>query len=73
MRQGRRRLPNAWHYAFLDAHTTPIRSPDGDLAADPLGFDRSRFLKQLGQKLWRLFRGQPVASAEAEVTSAASR
>jgi predicted dienelactone hydrolase len=46
-----RRVPNAWHYAFMDAPTTPIPSPDGDLAADPPGFDRSRFLEQLGREL----------------------
>jgi predicted dienelactone hydrolase len=46
-----RRVPNAWHYAFMDAPTTPIPSPDGDLAADPPGFDRSRFLEQLGRDL----------------------
>ncbi len=46
-----RRVPNAWHYAFMDSPTTPIHSPDGDLAADPPGFDRSRFLEQLGQDL----------------------
>jgi predicted dienelactone hydrolase len=46
-----RRVPNAWHYAFMDAPTTPIASPDGDLAADPPGFDRSRFLEQLGKEL----------------------
>ncbi len=45
------RVPNAWHYAFMDAPTTPIPSPDGDLAADPPGFDRSRFLEQLGKDL----------------------
>ena len=46
-----RRVPNAWHYAFMDAPTTPIPSPDGDLAANPPGFDRSRFLEQLGSDL----------------------
>ena len=45
------RVPNAWHYAFMDAPTMPIPSPDGDLAADPPGFDRSRFLEQLGREL----------------------
>lgn len=45
------RVPNAWHYAFMDAPTAPIASPDGDLAADPPGFDRSRFLEQLGREL----------------------
>lgn len=46
-----RRVPNAWHYAFMDTPTMPIPSPDGDLAADPPGFDRSRFLEQLGRDL----------------------
>ena len=46
-----RRVPNAWHYAFMDAPTSPIPSPDGDLAADPPGFDRNRFLDQLGRDL----------------------
>lgn len=46
-----RRVPNAWHYAFMDAPTMPIPSPDGDLAANPSGFDRSRFLQQLGSDL----------------------
>lgn len=46
-----RRVPNAWHYAFMDAPATPIPSPDGDLAADPPGFDRGRFLEQLGLEL----------------------
>jgi predicted dienelactone hydrolase len=46
-----RRVPNAWHYAFMDAPTMPIPSPDGDLAADPPGFDRGRFLEQLGLDL----------------------
>ncbi len=50
-----RRVPNAWHYAFMDAPTTPIPSPDGDLAADPPGFDRSRFLDQLGRELGGYF------------------
>jgi predicted dienelactone hydrolase len=45
------RVPNAWHYAFMNAPTTPIPSPDGDLAADPPGFDRGRFLEQLGRDL----------------------
>jgi predicted dienelactone hydrolase len=46
-----RRVPQAWHFAFMDAPTTPIPSPDGDIAADPPGFDRMRFLAQLGQDL----------------------
>ena len=50
-----RRVPNAWHFAFMDAPTLPIPSPDGDLAADPPGFDRGRFLEQLGQDLGDYF------------------
>ena len=46
-----RRVPNAWHYAFMDAPTTPIPSPDGDPAADPPGSDRRRFTEQLGRDL----------------------
>jgi predicted dienelactone hydrolase len=46
-----RRVPNAWHYAFMNAPSAPIASPDGDLAADPPGFDRGRFLEQLGRDL----------------------
>lgn len=49
------RVPNAWHFAFMDAPTSSIPSPDGDLAADPPGFDRSRFLEQLGTDLSNYF------------------
>lgn len=48
-------VPNAWHYAFMDAPTMPIPSPDGDLAANPPGFDRGRFLEQLGGELGDYF------------------
>ena len=41
------RVPNAWHYAFMDTPSMSIPSPDGDLAANPPGFDREAFLKQL--------------------------
>lgn len=50
-----RHVPNAWHYAFMDAPTMSIPSPDGDLAANPPGFDRSRFLEQLGGELGDYF------------------
>jgi len=46
-----RRVPNAWHYAFMNTPTMPIPSPDGDVAADPPGFDRGAFLEQLGRDL----------------------
>ena len=41
------RVPNAWHFAFMDSPSMPISSPDGDVAANPPGFDRAAFLKQL--------------------------
>jgi predicted dienelactone hydrolase len=45
------RVPNAWHYAFMDTPSMPIASPDGDLAANPPGFDRQAFLQQLQREL----------------------
>jgi predicted dienelactone hydrolase len=49
------RVPNAWHYAFMDAPSMPIASPDGDLAANPPGFDREAFLKQLAVDITAFF------------------
>lgn len=40
-------VPNAWHFAFVDAPAEPIPSDDGDLRDDPPGFDRSAFLRRL--------------------------
>jgi predicted dienelactone hydrolase len=40
-------VPNAWHFAFIDAPTTPMATEDGDLRDNPLGFDRSAFLRRL--------------------------
>ena len=42
-----RRVPNAWHFAFMDAPSMSIPSLDGDIAANPPGFDRGAFQKQL--------------------------
>jgi predicted dienelactone hydrolase len=50
-----RRVPNAWHFAFMDPPSTAIATEDGDLAADPPGFDRPAFLVQLGQELSTFF------------------
>jgi predicted dienelactone hydrolase len=50
-----RRVPNAWHFAFLDTPTMPIPSPDGDLGANPPGFDREAFLAKLGGELGVFF------------------
>ncbi|WP_213955852.1 dienelactone hydrolase [Variovorax sp. dw_954] len=45
------RVSNAWHWAFMDIPAMPISTPDGDIGADPPGFDRPAFLKQLGKEL----------------------
>ncbi len=49
------RVPNAWHFAFMDTPSRPIPTPDGDIRADPAGFDRSVFLKQLARDLPAFF------------------
>ena len=50
-----RRVPNAWHFAFMDTPTMPVPTEDGDLGADPPGFDRAAFLARLGQELCTFF------------------
>jgi len=45
------RVPNAWHFAFVDTPTRAVASEDGDVRADPSGFDRGAFLKQLAQDI----------------------
>ena len=45
------RVPNAWHFAFMDTPSTPIPSEDGDIGANPPGFDRQAFLRQLQHDL----------------------
>lgn len=42
---------HAWHFAFLDTPTMAIPSEDGDIGANPPGFDRSAFLGQLQREL----------------------
>jgi len=49
------RVPNAWHFAFMDTPTLAILTPDGDIAADPPGFDRKTFLTTLGGELAAYF------------------
>lgn len=49
------RVPNAWHFAFMDSPSMPIPSPDGDIAANPPGFDRDAFLKQLAGEIAAFF------------------
>jgi predicted dienelactone hydrolase len=50
-----RNVPNAWHFAFMDAPGNAIPTEDGDLAADPPGFDRAAFLARLGAELCVFF------------------
>jgi predicted dienelactone hydrolase len=49
------RVANAWHFAFMDTPSMPVPSPDGDVRANPPGFDRAEFLKQLGNELPAFF------------------
>ena len=43
-------VPNAGHYAFMNTPTMNLPSPDGNVAADPPGFDRAAFLDRLAQE-----------------------
>ncbi|MEC5218528.1 putative dienelactone hydrolase [Actimicrobium sp. GrIS 1.19] len=49
------RVPNAWHFAFMDTPNRFVPSPDGDIAANPPGFDRDVFLKQLAVEITAFF------------------
>ncbi len=49
------RVPNAGHFAFMDTPSMSIPSPDGDVAANPPGFDRGAFLKQLADEVTAFF------------------
>jgi predicted dienelactone hydrolase len=49
------RVPNAWHFAFMDAPSMAIASPDGDVGANPPGFDRAAFLQQLAVDITAFF------------------
>ena len=49
------RVANAGHFAFLDVPTTAVGSDDGDIAADPPGFDRPAFLRQLAREIPAFF------------------
>jgi predicted dienelactone hydrolase len=49
------RVPNAWHFAFMDTPGMSLPSPDGDVAANPPGFDRDAFLKQLAVEITAFF------------------
>jgi predicted dienelactone hydrolase len=49
------RVPNAWHFAFMNTPSMSIPSHDGDIAANPQGFDRDAFLKQLAIEITAFF------------------
>lgn len=49
------RVPNAWHFAFMDTPSMSIPSEDGDISANPAGFDRGAFLGQLQRELPEFF------------------
>lgn len=49
------RVPNAWHFAFMDSPSMSLPSPDGDVTANPPGFDRAAFLKQLAVEITVFF------------------
>jgi len=49
------RVPNAWHFAFMDTPSMAIPSPDGDVASNPPGFDRDAFQKQLAIEITAFF------------------
>jgi predicted dienelactone hydrolase len=49
------RVPNAWHFAFMNAPSMSIPSHDGDVAANPPGFDRTAFLNQLAVEITAFF------------------
>ena len=46
-----RRVSKAWHFAFMDRPNMAIPTEDGDIAADPPGFDRPALLRRLQQEL----------------------
>ncbi len=48
-------VANAWHFAFMNPASAPIPTLDGDISADPPGFDRKEFLMQLGKEIPAFF------------------
>ena len=49
------RVPNAWHFAFMDTPNMAIATEDGEIAANPPGFDRPAFLARLGREIPAFF------------------
>lgn len=50
-----RRIPDAWHFAFMDTPASAIPTDDGDVRADPPGFDRKALLARLGDEIPAFF------------------
>ena len=48
-------VATAWHFVFMDPPNMVLPSPDGDVGANPAGFDRAAFLAQLGADLPQFF------------------
>lgn len=48
-------VKNAGHFAFMDTPNMPVASEDGDIGANPTGFDRQAFLQQLGADITAFF------------------
>ncbi|MGJ7504365.1 alpha/beta hydrolase family protein [Variovorax sp. ZT5P49] len=49
------RVPNAWHFAFMDTPSSAIPTDDGDIRNDPPGFDRKAFLTRLSREIPAFF------------------
>jgi predicted dienelactone hydrolase len=49
------RVPEAWHFSFMDSPSMAIVTEDGDIAANPPGFDRQAFLARLGREIPAFF------------------
>lgn len=49
------RIPDAWHFAFMDTPASSIPTDDGDIRADPPGFDRQAMLARLGREIPAFF------------------
>lgn len=56
------RIPDAWHFAFMDTPSSAIPTDDGDVRADPSGFDRKALLARLGSEIPAFFDQALVAS-----------
>lgn len=52
-------VPGAGHFAFMDTPSQSIPSEDGDIGADPPGFDRAAYLQRLSIEVVRFFDQMP--------------